>query len=74
LKEFCHLGLDDSEFIELAVEKLGLSTRAHHKILKIARTIADMEGGLEISHQNLIEALSYRAMDRLLRHLTSAVA
>ena len=74
LKEYCVLGLNDSEFLELAVEKLGLSTRAHHKILKIARTIADMEGNLEISHKNLIEALSYRAMDRLLRHLTSAVA
>ena len=74
LKEYCVLGLNDSEFLELAVEKLGLSTRAHHKILKIARTIADMEGNFEISHKNLIEALSYRAMDRLLRHLTSAVA
>jgi magnesium chelatase family protein len=74
LKEYCRLSGDDNEFIELAVEKLGLSTRAHHKILKIARTIADMEGCAEISHQNLIEALSYRAMDRLLRHLTASIA
>lgn len=74
LKKFCSLSHDDNEFIELAVEKLGLSTRAHHKILKIARTIADMENSSFITHQNLIEALSYRAMDRLLRHLTSAVA
>lgn len=74
LKEHCQLSSDDSEFLELAVEKLGLSTRAHHKLLKIARTIADMEGSSDISHQNVIEALSYRAMDRLLRHLTSAVS
>ncbi|MCP4988154.1 MAG: YifB family Mg chelatase-like AAA ATPase [Colwellia sp.] len=74
LKEFCALSIDDNEFLELAVEKLGLSTRAHHKILKIARTIADMDSSQNISHQHLVEALSYRAMDRLLRHLISAVA
>ena len=39
-----------------------------------ARTIADMEGEECIQHSHLIEALSYRAMDRLLRHLTEAVA
>jgi len=74
LKQFCQLSFDDNEFLELAVEKLGLSTRAHHKILKIARTLADMETSTEIEHSHLIEALSYRAMDRLLRHLTQAVS
>ena len=74
LKKYCGLSVDDNEFLELAVEKLGLSTRAHHKILKIARTLADMEEAPEICHKHLVEALSYRAMDRLLRHLTSAVA
>ena len=74
LKRYCDLSADDNEFLELAVEKLGLSTRAHHKILKIARTLADMEGTSNICHKHLIEALSYRAMDRLLRHLMSAVS
>lgn len=74
LKEFCALSEDDNEFLELAVEKLGLSTRAHHKILKIARTLADMDNAEEIDHKYLVEALSYRAMDRLLRHLTQSVA
>jgi magnesium chelatase family protein len=73
LKNYCHLSADDNEFLELAVEKLGLSTRAHHKILKIARTLADMEAAKNIEHKHLIEALSYRAMDRLLRHLTQSV-
>jgi len=73
LKEFCALSTDDNEFLELAVEKLGLSTRAHHKILKIARTLADMDEAQDVCNKHLIEALSYRAMDRLLRHLTSAV-
>jgi len=74
LKSFCHLSFEDNEFLELAVEKLGLSTRAHHKILKIARTLADMGDCENIIHEHITEALSYRAMDRLLRHLTSSVA
>ena len=43
VRQYCKLSTEDNEFLELAVEKLGLSTRAHHKILKIARTLADME-------------------------------
>ncbi|PKG81450.1 ATP-dependent protease [Colwellia sp. 75C3] len=74
LKSFCVLSSDENEFLEVAVEKLGLSTRAHHKILKIARTLADMENTPNICHKHLVEALSYRAMDRLLRHLMSAVS
>ena len=74
IRRFCVLNEDDHEFIELAVEKLGLSTRAHHKILKIARTLADMDSRTNIAHEHLIEALSYRAMDRILRHLTEAVS
>jgi magnesium chelatase family protein len=73
LRLYCPLSQDDNEFLELAVEKLGLSTRAHHKILKIARTLADMEACVAIKHEHIIEALSYRAMDRLLRHLTNAI-
>lgn len=73
LKQFCPLSTDDNEFLELAVERLGLSTRAHHKIIKIARTLADLENCTEIMNKHLVEALSYRAMDRLLKHLTSAV-
>lgn len=74
IRQHCTLSGDDNEFLELAVEKLGLSTRAHHKILKIARTLADMEGVSKIKNQHLVEALSYRAMDRILRHLTESVA
>ena len=74
LKSFCQLSADDNEFLELAVERLGLSTRAHHKIIKIARTLADMDACSMILNKHLMEALSYRAMDRLLRHLTNSVA
>jgi magnesium chelatase family protein len=74
LKSHCHLSDEDNTFLELSVEKLGLSTRAHHKILKIARTIADMDASEEISKTHILEALSYRAMDRLLKHLTSSIS
>ncbi len=74
IRQYCSLSGDDNEFLELAVEKFGLSTRAHHKLLKIARTLADMEAERNIQHPHLIEALSYRAMDRILRHLTEAVS
>lgn len=73
VRSFCQLSADDSEFLELAIEKLNLSTRAHHKILKISRTLADMESLEHIERKHLIEALSYRAMDRILRHLTDAI-
>ena len=73
LKVHCHINESDCEFLELAVEKIGLSTRAHHKILKIARTIADMNNIETIQRQHIVEALSYRAMDRLIRHLTDSL-
>jgi magnesium chelatase family protein len=74
VRKYCKLNTQDNEFLELAVEKLGLSTRAHHKILKIARTLADMEGSNDIKNAHITEALSYRAMDRILKHLTQATA
>jgi magnesium chelatase family protein len=73
VRTFCQLDKEDNEFLELAIEKLNLSTRAHHKILKISRTLADMEATENIKRKHLIEALSYRAMDRILRHLTDAI-
>ena len=43
--------------------------RAYHRIIKVARTIADLAGEEHIARQHLAEALGYRAMDRLLKHL-----
>jgi magnesium chelatase family protein len=74
IMNFYKLSSEDNEFIELAVEKLGLSTRAHYKILKIVHTIADMPAAINIENEHIIEALPYRAMNRILRHLTQAVA
>lgn len=70
VEQDCPLTKADAHFLETALSKLGLSIRAWHKILKVARTIADLEAAPRISRDHLTEALSYRAMDRLLRRLS----
>lgn len=60
----CSLEEADRRFLEQAVNKLRLSSRAHHRILKIARTIADLNRSQNIRRQHLSEALSYRTMER----------
>ena len=65
----CKLSETDAIFLENALTKLGLSVRAYHRILKVSRTIADLNHEQQITQQHLIEALSYRAMDRLLQKL-----
>jgi magnesium chelatase family protein len=62
---------EDAEFLETALHRLGLSIRAYHRIIKVARTIADLDGNEQIEKKHLSEALGYRAMDRLLKQLTA---
>ena len=72
IEQFCLLKQEDAVFLESALNKLGLSVRAYHRILKVARTIADLSNETQISKAHLAEALGYRAMDRLLMKLNSA--
>ncbi|AHG82697.1 Competence protein ComM [Bibersteinia trehalosi USDA-ARS-USMARC-188] len=65
----CKLHAQDAIFLENALTKLGLSVRAYHRILKVARTIADLANEPNIQQIHLAEALGYRAMDRLLQRL-----
>ncbi|MCB5310313.1 YifB family Mg chelatase-like AAA ATPase [Yersinia massiliensis] len=67
--EYCYLTPENAIFLEQVLLKLGLSVRAWHSILKVARTIADLAQEGSIQKHHLSEALSYRCMDRLLLQL-----
>ncbi|MBI6266149.1 YifB family Mg chelatase-like AAA ATPase [Proteus mirabilis] len=69
IEHFCQLHTEDALFLEETLNKLGLSIRAWHKILRVSRTIADLENEQKIQRNHLIEALSFRAMDRLMIYL-----
>ena len=60
----CALGPEARRLLEAAVERLGLSARAYTRILKIARTIADLEGAADITLPHVAEAVQYRSLDR----------
>ena len=65
LKEFCSLSVEGKELLKKAIEMLGLSARAYDKILKTARTIADLGGCDDIQTVHVAEAISYRTLDRM---------
>ncbi len=62
LEQFCKLNPGDKQLLEIAVQKFGLSTRACHRIIRIARTIADLGNSTHISTEHLTEALTYRQL------------
>lgn len=69
IRQRCRLSEEDSRWLEETLTRLGLSVRAWQRLLKVARTIADLESCGDIERRHLQEALSYRAIDRLLLHL-----
>jgi len=64
IEKFCGLGKQEKQILDRAMEKLNLSARAYHRILKLARTIADIENSHTIKTSHLTEAISYRSLDR----------
>ena len=64
IERFCKLNNNSKIILEKAFKKLGLSPRAYGRILKVARTIADLEAQTEISQKHLAEAIQYRSLDR----------
>ncbi|MDR2807219.1 MAG: YifB family Mg chelatase-like AAA ATPase [Puniceicoccales bacterium] len=66
LVRFCQLDVRSETLLTSAIEALSLSARAHDRILKVARTIADLEGVENIGETHLLEAIHYRSMDRKL--------
>jgi magnesium chelatase family protein len=66
VRTFCALDDESNDLLEKAMEKLGLTARAHSRILKISRTIADLEEAPEIRGHHVAEAIQYRSLDRKL--------
>ncbi len=64
LKKYCILTKEASDYLELAFERLGMSARAYDRILKVARTIADLDGIKDIEKQHIFSAISFRSLDR----------
>ena len=74
-EEVCALSPQDARFLEDALTQLNLSVRAWHRILRVSRTIADLrndEGA--VSRNGILQALSYRVMDRFIHKLQQAVS
>ena len=64
IKKFWQIDEASQKLLELATDKFGLSARAYTRILKVARTIADLEGQENILPAHLSEAIQYRSLDR----------
>jgi magnesium chelatase family protein len=64
LARFCSLEAGSKQVLELAIEKLRLTARSYHKLLKLARTIADISAEEKILDAHVSEAISYRQQDR----------
>lgn len=57
IKEYCHLGADSKKLLEMSVDRLGLSARSYHRVLKLSRTIADLDGIHDIEASHVAEAV-----------------
>ena len=64
VEEACRIPAQGSALLQRAFEQMGMSARGYHRILKVARTIADLEGERDIQTRHLAEALQYRSLDR----------
>jgi len=71
VEKSCSLSVDDEVLLDQAIDHFGFSSRAHHRILKVARTIADLDECINIKTAHLAEAIGYRKLDREQLSVTS---
>lgn len=64
IEKFCKLNENSKKILQAAFEKLGLSARAYGRILKVARTIADLDSKENIEEKHIAEAIQYRSLDK----------
>jgi magnesium chelatase family protein len=64
IRKHCAISDDGEKMLETAITRLGLSARAHDRILKVARTIADLDESASLETRHLAEAIQYRTLDR----------
>lgn len=64
IREFCALDENSLQLLKTAMERLNLSARAYDRILKVSRTIADLEGAATVGEDHIAEAIQYRSLDR----------
>jgi magnesium chelatase family protein len=64
IRTFCELSADCERLLERAMTQQGLSARAHDRILKVARTVADLEDSANLEPKHIAEAIQYRSLDR----------
>ena len=63
MRKFCALGEESAQLMKDAFEAMGLTARSYDRILRVARTVADLDGSEEILPQHLAEAIQYRAVN-----------
>ena len=64
LEKYCEVSTEAEALLKMAIQELGFSARAYHKAIKVARTIADLEGAPTITEAHVSESIHYRALDR----------
>jgi magnesium chelatase family protein len=66
VRQHCQLDAESNGYLEHAMEEMNFSARAHDRILKVARTLADLSGAQDIRPNDILEAIQYRSLDRKL--------